>query len=76
MELDSLFAFYYKGSFTGNSAYYLKISKGGVVMTNKRTFLITGLVFSLALVFGITTGAMAENIRIGVAAPYTGDLAG
>ena len=44
-------------------------------MTNKRTFLFTGLVFCLMLVFGITTGAMADNIRIGVAAPFTGDLA-
>jgi branched-chain amino acid transport system substrate-binding protein len=35
-----------------------------------------GLVLGLALIFGITTGAMAGNIRIGVAAPYTGDLAG
>ena len=45
-------------------------------MRNKRTFLFAGLVLGLALVFGITTGAMAGNIRIGVAAPYTGDLAG
>jgi branched-chain amino acid transport system substrate-binding protein len=44
-------------------------------MRNKRTVLFTGLVFGLALVFGITTGAMAENIRIGVASPFTGDLA-
>ena len=44
-------------------------------MRNKRTFLFMGLVFSIALVFGITTGAMAENIRIGVASPFTGDLA-
>ena len=45
-------------------------------MTNKRKFLFTGLVFCLALVFGLTSGALAENIRIGVAAPFTGDLAG
>jgi branched-chain amino acid transport system substrate-binding protein len=45
-------------------------------MRNKRTFLFMGLVLGLALIFGITTGAMAGNIRIGVAAPYTGDLAG
>ena len=45
-------------------------------MRNKRTLLFTGLVFGLALVFGITTGAMAENIRIGVASPFTGSLAG
>ena len=44
-------------------------------MRNKRTLLFMGLVFSIALVFGITTGAMAENIRIGVASPFTGDLA-
>ncbi len=42
-------------------------------MKNKRTFLFTGLVFGLALVFGITTGAMADNIRIGVASPFTGN---
>jgi branched-chain amino acid transport system substrate-binding protein len=34
-----------------------------------------GLVFGLAFVFGITTGAMADNIRIGVASPFTGPLA-
>jgi branched-chain amino acid transport system substrate-binding protein len=45
-------------------------------MANKRTFSFTVLVFCLALVFGMTTGALAENIRIGVAAPFTGDLAG
>jgi branched-chain amino acid transport system substrate-binding protein len=44
-------------------------------MRTKRTCLFMGLVFGLALVFGITTGAMAENIRIGVASPFTGDLA-
>jgi branched-chain amino acid transport system substrate-binding protein len=44
-------------------------------MRNKGTFLFMGLVFGFALVFGITTGAMAENIRIGVASPFTGDLA-
>jgi branched-chain amino acid transport system substrate-binding protein len=44
-------------------------------MRNKRTFLFAGLVLGLALVFGITTGAMAGNIRIGVAAPFTGNLA-
>jgi branched-chain amino acid transport system substrate-binding protein len=44
-------------------------------MKNKGTFLFMGLVFGLALIFGITTGAMAENIRIGVASPFTGDLA-
>jgi branched-chain amino acid transport system substrate-binding protein len=44
-------------------------------MRNKGTFLFMGLVFGFALVFGITTGAMAENIRIGVASPFTGPLA-
>ena len=33
------------------------------------------VVLALALVFSMTTTAMAENIRIGVAAPYTGNLA-
>jgi branched-chain amino acid transport system substrate-binding protein len=62
--------------FPEESALYLKTLKGGITMTNKRKFLFTGLVFCLALVFGMTTGALADNIRIGVAAPYTGDLAG
>ena len=44
-------------------------------MSKKRTFLFLGLVFGLALIFGVTTGAVAENIRIGVASPFTGDLA-
>ena len=44
-------------------------------MRNKRTFLFMGLVLGLVMVFGITSGAMAGNIRIGVAAPYTGGLA-
>ena len=44
-------------------------------MKSKRTHLFIGLIFGLALVFGITTGAMADNIRIGVASPFTGDLA-
>jgi branched-chain amino acid transport system substrate-binding protein len=44
-------------------------------MKSKRTHLFIGLIFGFALVFGITTGAMAENIRIGVASPFTGDLA-
>jgi branched-chain amino acid transport system substrate-binding protein len=33
------------------------------------------MVLGLALVFGISTGASAANIRIGVASPFTGDLA-
>jgi branched-chain amino acid transport system substrate-binding protein len=44
-------------------------------MRNKRSFLFVGLVLGLALIFGITTGAMAANIRIGVASPFTGNLA-
>jgi branched-chain amino acid transport system substrate-binding protein len=44
-------------------------------MRNKRTLLLLVLVFGLGLVFGVTTGAMAENIRIGVGSPFTGDLA-
>jgi branched-chain amino acid transport system substrate-binding protein len=42
---------------------------------NKQTLLFVGLILALALVFSITTTAMAENIRIGVASPYTGNLA-
>jgi branched-chain amino acid transport system substrate-binding protein len=44
-------------------------------MRNKWTLLLLVLVFSFGLVFGLTTGAMADNIRIGVASPFTGDLA-
>ena len=44
-------------------------------MKNKQTFLFMGLVLALVLVFGITTSATAGNIRIGVASPYTGNLA-
>jgi len=42
-------------------------------MKTKKTFLFMAL--GLALVFGITTGAMAGNIRIGVAGPFTGGAA-
>ncbi len=44
-------------------------------MKNKRTYLVIGLIFGIALVFGFTTGAAAEDIRIGVASPFTGPLA-
>ena len=45
-------------------------------MKNKQVLLFVGLVLALALVFSMTTTtAMAENISIGVAAPYTGNLA-
>jgi len=44
-------------------------------MKSKKTFLFMSMALGLALVFGITSGAMAGNIRIGVASPFTGDLA-
>ena len=44
-------------------------------MRNKWTFLLMGLILGLVCVFGITAGATAGNIRIGVASPFTGDLA-
>jgi branched-chain amino acid transport system substrate-binding protein len=45
-------------------------------MENKQALFFVGLILALALVFSMTTTAMAaENIRIGVAAPYTGNLA-
>ena len=44
-------------------------------MKNKQALFFVGLILALALVFGMTTSAMAENIRIGVASPYTGNLA-
>jgi len=44
-------------------------------MRKKGTFLFMGLVFGLALVFGITTWAAADTIKIGVASPFTGPLA-
>jgi branched-chain amino acid transport system substrate-binding protein len=39
-------------------------------------FLFGGLILGLIIIFGITTGTMASNIKIGVAGPFTGDLAG
>ena len=44
-------------------------------MRNKWTFSLMAMVLGLTLVFGISTGASAANIRIGVASPFTGDLA-
>lgn len=44
-------------------------------MRNKQKFLFMGLVLAVALVFGFTTSAAAGNIRIGVASPFTGNLA-
>lgn len=37
--------------------------------------IITGFILALTFVLGVTTGAAAGNIRIGVASPFTGDLA-
>jgi len=44
-------------------------------MKKKKSFLFMVLVLGLALVFGVASGARAGSIRIGVAAPFTGDLA-
>ena len=44
-------------------------------MKNRKSFLFLGLILAVALVFGVTTGATAGTIRIGVASPFTGDLA-
>jgi branched-chain amino acid transport system substrate-binding protein len=44
-------------------------------MGNKWSSLLLVLIFGFGVVFGITTGAVADNIRIGVASPFTGDLA-
>jgi branched-chain amino acid transport system substrate-binding protein len=45
-------------------------------MKKAHGFLFSGLVLCIALVFGIANSVMADDIRIGVAAPFTGDLAG
>lgn len=42
-------------------------------MRNKLIFVTMGLV--LTFIFGLTTGAIAGNIRIGVASPFTGNTA-
>jgi branched-chain amino acid transport system substrate-binding protein len=44
-------------------------------MKRRQSFLFVGLLICAAMVFGMTSGAVAGNIRIGVAAPYTGNLA-
>jgi branched-chain amino acid transport system substrate-binding protein len=49
--------------------------EGGLIMKNRQALFVTIWVCCLAIAFGMTTGALAENIRIGVASPYTGDLA-
>jgi branched-chain amino acid transport system substrate-binding protein len=46
-----------------------------MVMKNRQSLFLIGLFFCLAFIFGLTTSAPAENIRIGVASPFTGDLA-
>ena len=44
-------------------------------MKNEQKLLLSGFIFGLVFIFGMATGAMAEGIRIGVASPFTGDLA-
>ena len=44
-------------------------------MKSNRSFWFLSAVFGLVLVFGLTSGAWAANIKIGVAAPFTGNLA-
>jgi branched-chain amino acid transport system substrate-binding protein len=44
-------------------------------MKSNRSFWFLSVVFGLVLVFGLTSGVWAANIKIGVAAPYTGNLA-
>jgi len=44
-------------------------------MKQNKSFWFLGAIFGLILTFGITSGAMAGTIRIGVASPFTGDLA-
>ena len=44
-------------------------------MKRHQSFWLTGTVFCLVFIFGMTASALAGNIRIGVAAPFTGDLA-
>ncbi|MCF8063015.1 MAG: amino acid ABC transporter substrate-binding protein, partial [Deltaproteobacteria bacterium] len=46
-------------------------------MKGKGSLLGKGLILAVALVFCMTTAAVAaDTIRIGVASPFTGDLAG
>ena len=45
-------------------------------MKNKRNFLFIGLALCFAVIFGMTSTVMAaDTIRIGVASPFTGELA-
>jgi branched-chain amino acid transport system substrate-binding protein len=53
----------------------LTLIKGGNIMKKRQGFLFVSLLICAAMVFGMTSGVMAGNIRIGVAAPYTGNLA-
>ncbi|MGD8445935.1 MAG: ABC transporter substrate-binding protein, partial [Desulfobacterales bacterium] len=45
-------------------------------MRNKLSSLLLVLIFGFGVVFGVTTGAVAETIKIGVASPFTGGAAG
>jgi len=44
-------------------------------MKRRQGFLFVVLLICVALIFGVTSGALAAEIRIGVAAPFTGNLA-
>ena len=44
-------------------------------MKINQAFVLTGLVFGLFVIFGMVTITAADDIRIGVASPFTGDLA-
>ena len=44
-------------------------------MKRNQAFWFTSIIFCFVLGFGMTSSALAENIRIGVASPFTGDLA-
>jgi len=44
-------------------------------MKSNRSFWFLSAVFALVLFFGLTSGVWAANIKIGVAAPFTGNLA-
>jgi branched-chain amino acid transport system substrate-binding protein len=44
-------------------------------MKGNRSLWFLNVIFCLVFVFGLTSGVWAANIRIGVASPFTGDLA-
>jgi branched-chain amino acid transport system substrate-binding protein len=50
-------------------------TEGGVLMRKDRTFNVWCLVSALFLVMASTTVAVGSDIKIGVAGPFTGDLA-